>query len=106
MAPVMLNSPEKRWECPSCDLIQVTRRTDAHTEFHHCAGLAGLWAPMVPAGARAEHRTVERQDYVAGDQVQHDGNGRPVMSVVTVTDERQDCTIYAPTSAAFGVANH
>lgn len=105
MAPVILESPEQRWECPSCDLQQLTRRRDVHTEFHHCRGLAGLWAPMVAAGTHAEHRPVEREDYIGCDLVQLDGNGRPVMSVVTVTDERQDCTIYAPTSAASGAAN-
>jgi hypothetical protein len=74
---------EQRWECPSCDLQQVTHRADVHTEFHHCAGLAGLWAPMVAAGTRAEHRAVEREDYIGAERVQVDGNGRPVMSVVT-----------------------
>jgi hypothetical protein len=77
-----------------------------HTEFHHCAGLAGLWAPMVAAGTRAEHRAVEREDYIGAERVQVDGNGRPVMSVVTVTDDRQDCTIYAPASVADGSAKH
>ena len=43
----ILGVPEQRWECPSCDLQQVTHRSDAHTEFHHCRGLAGLWAPRV-----------------------------------------------------------
>jgi hypothetical protein len=97
---------EQRWECPSCDLQQVTHRADVHTEFHHCAGLAGLWAPMVAAGTRAEHRAVEREDYIGAERVQVDGNGRPVMSVVTVTDDRQDCTIYAPASVADGSAKH
>ena len=50
MAPVILARPEQRWECPSCDLQQVTHRSDAHTEFHHCAGLAGLSAAVRNAG--------------------------------------------------------
>lgn len=102
----ILAAPEQRWECPACDLQQVTHRRDVHTEFHHCRGLAGLWAPMVPAGTRAEHRTNEREDFIAGEQVQYDGNGRPVMNVVTVTDDRQDCTIYAPMSVIDGSANY
>jgi hypothetical protein len=101
----ILSPREQRWECPSCDLQQVTQRADVHTEFHHCHGLAGLWAPMVPAGTKAEHRTAEREDYIGGDQVQlHEG--RPVMSLTTVRDDGEDCTIYAPTSTAFGAVNH
>lgn len=100
----LLAPPERRWECPSCDLQQVTRRRDAHTEFHHCAGMAGLWAPMVAAGTRAEHRMVEREDYIGAERVQlHEG--RPVMSLVTMRDEGQDCTIFAPTATGSGSAH-
>lgn len=95
---------EHRWECPSCDLREVTQTAEAHTRFHACAGLAGLTAPMVPAGTRAEHRAVEREDYVNGDRVQLDGNGRPIMAVITTRDEGQDCTVYAPTAFARGDA--
>lgn len=95
--------PEQRWECPSCDLQQVTHRRDVHTEFHHCRGLAGLWAPMVPAGTRAEHRTNEREDYIGRDLPQmHEG--RPLLNLVTVRDDGQDCTIYAPTAVGDGFA--
>ena len=97
-------NPEQRWECPACDLQQVTRRAEVHTEFHHCAGLAGLWAPMVPAGTRAEHRQVEREDYIGGEHVQlHEG--RPVMSLTTVRDDGEDCTIYAPSATGSGAAH-
>lgn len=97
----ILQPPERRWECPSCDLTQVTRRRDVHTEFHHCSGLAGLWTPMVSAGTRAEHRAVEREDYIGKELVQY-ADGRPVMSVVTVRDDGQDCTIFAPAAAGSG----
>lgn len=100
----LLAVPERRWECPACDLQQVTRRADVHTEFHHCAGLAGLWSPMVPAGTRAEHRLVERQDYIGADLVQLH-QGRPVMSLTTVRDDGQDCTVYAPTAVLHGNAH-
>ncbi len=98
---VPLLAPEQRWECPACDLRQLTCRGDVHTEFHHCAGMAGLWVPMVPAGDRAEHRLVEREDYIGDERVQL-YEGRPVMSVVTTRDDGQDCTIYAPTATASG----
>lgn len=95
MSVVPILQVEHRWECPSCDLTDVTRTAEVHTRFHSCRGLAGLTAPMVPAGTRAEHRAVEREDYINGDLVQVDGNGRPVMSVITTRDDGQDCTVYA-----------
>lgn len=91
----ILSTPEQRWECPSCSLQQVTRRSDVHTEFHHCAGLNGLWAPMVPEGTRCKVETHERDDFIAGEKVQlHEG--RPVMNLVVTRDDGQDCVVYAP----------
>ena len=74
-----------------------------HTEFHHCRGLAGLWAPMVPAGTRAEHRVNEREDYIGRDLPQTH-QGRPLLSLTTVREDGQDCTIYAPTAVGDGFA--
>jgi len=97
----ILATPEQRWECPACDLQQVTRRPDVHTEFHHCQGLAGLWTPMVPAGTRAKVEVNEREDYIGGERVQLH-QGRPVMNVVVTRDDGTDCAIYAPTSVMHG----
>lgn len=91
---------ERRWECPSCGLGHVTREHRPHTPMHVCRALAGLTAPFVEAGVSAVHRRVEREDYVAGELVQLDAAGRPVMAVVTETDDRQDCTVFAPTATA------
>lgn len=88
------------WECPSCDCTHTTTETRAHRPFHPCPGLRGLNVPMVPAGTRAEHRPHEREDYIGSDLVQTDGDGRPVMSVETIRDDGQDCTIFAPTVTA------
>lgn len=60
--------------------------------------LAGLTAPFVPAGTAAAHQRIERDDYIAGEAVQTDGNGRPVMALVTHRDDGQDCTVFAPTA--------
>jgi len=100
----ILAVPEQRWECPSCDLQQVTRRSDVHTEFHHCRGLAGLWAPMVPAGTRAKVETNEREDYIGDEQVQLH-QGRPVMNLVVTRDDGQDCVIFAPSATGSGSAH-
>lgn len=89
---------ERRWECPNCDFTDVTHEAAPHTRFHNCPGLAGLSAPMVPAGTRCKVEAVERGDYVGGQLVQTDGNGRPVMSVVTTRDDGTDAAVYAPTA--------
>lgn len=100
----VLLSGERRWECPSCDFTDVTYEAQPHTRMHACRGLRGLTAPMVPAGARAEHRPQERGDYTNGDLVQTDGEGRVVMSLLTIRDDGEDCTVYAPTATARGDA--
>jgi hypothetical protein len=92
----LLLFPERRWECPNCDVTHVTREVKPHTPFHACKGLKGLTCPFVPAGEKAKVETVERGDYVGQEQVQTDGEGRPVMAVVTTRDDGQDCTVYAP----------
>lgn len=98
MRPTLLAPPERRWECPNCDHIDVTCEVQPHSRFHNCAGLAGLSAPMVPAGTRAKVEAREREDYIAGEDVQYDGNGRPIMAVVTTRDDGNDVAVYAPTA--------
>lgn len=103
MAPVILEIPQQFWECPSCGLIDVTREQRVHTRMHPCPALAGLTAPMVPAGGKARHVARDREDYVGHEQVRLDDNGRPVMAVTTEHDDgRQDCTIFAPAASAHG----
>jgi hypothetical protein len=46
----------------------------------------------------------EREDYVGKELVQTDGEGRPIMSVITTRDEGQDCAVLAPT-ATMGVVH-
>lgn len=98
--PVPVLFPETRWQCPSCGAQDVTHEAAPHTRYHACAALKGLTAPMVPAGTRAAHKVNDRQDYLGRDIAQTDGEGRVVMSVTTVRDDGEDCTIYAPTVVA------
>lgn len=103
MSIPLLTAPERRWECPNCSKQDVTHEVAPHSRFHACAGLAGLTAPMVPAGTRAKVEAVEREDYIGGEDVQVDGNGRPIMAVVTTRDEGNDVAVYAPTAyGSFG----
>lgn len=97
-APIL--AAEHRWECPNCDLTDVTYDHQPHSRFHACRGLRGLSAPMVPAGTRCKVEARDRDDYVNGDIVATDGEGRPVMSVVTTRDNGQDCTVFAPCATA------
>jgi hypothetical protein len=53
---------------------------------------------MGPEGVRCKIESHEREDYINGDLVQTDGEGRPIMNVTTVRDDGQDCTVYAPTA--------
>ncbi len=103
MSVPLLAVPMRHWGCPNCDFTDVTHEVQPHSRFHNCAGLAGLSAPMVPAGTRAKVEAVEREDYIGGEDVQRDGNGRPVMAVVTTRDDGNDVTVYAPTAhGSFG----
>lgn len=94
MIPIL--GAEHRWECPNCTFTDVTHDTVPHSRYHSCRGLRGLSAPMVPAGTRAKVEAREREDYVGTEAVATDGDGRPVMSIVTTRDEGQDCTVLAP----------
>lgn len=95
---VHLLATERRWECPNCPATEVTFEGGPHTRFHACAGLAGLTAPMVPAGTRCKVEAVEREDYIGSEDVQYDGNGRPVMAVVTTRNDGNDVAVLAPTA--------
>lgn len=60
--------------------------------------------PFVPANTRYKIEAVDREDYVGGENVQTDGEGRVVQSLVTTRDEGQDCTIFAPVVSAQSTA--
>lgn len=99
MAPLL--SVERRWECPNCEAVKVTREGRSHTPFHPCRGLSGLMAPLVEAGTRCKVVAVEREDYVGSERgVLVDDSGRAIMSVVTVRDDGQDCAVLAPSATA------
>ena len=96
-------TPEYRWSCPNCTATDVTYEPRPHTRFHACRGLKGLSAPMVPAGSDCKVEAVERGDYVGRELVTADGEGRPVMSIVTTrADGSNDCAVLAPCATAVG----
>lgn len=100
MPAVPLLQPQvTRWGCPRCNTRDTTRETQPHTRFHACPSLGGLTAPMVREGERVNVVVHEREDYVGREDVQYDGDGRPVMSVsVERGDGSNDLHVYAPTA--------
>lgn len=93
---VLLNPPENRWECPNCNFKDVTYEPEVHSRFHSCRGLRGISSPLVPAGTKCSVQAVEREDYIGKEIVTTDGEGRPIMAVITTRDEGQDCAVLAP----------
>lgn len=100
MSPVILRPPQRRWECPNCDNSHLSPPGEHRTPYHPCRGLRGLSAPYVSAGMKAKVHTVERGDWVGRELVQVDGEGRPVMAIVTTHDDGQDCAVLAPAAQA------
>lgn len=101
MAVPVLNST-KHWYCPNCTAVDQTSEAQPHTRYHTCRGLRGLSAPMIETGVKAKVEVREREDYVGNEKVQTDGEGRPVMSIVTIRDDGQDCMVMAPTAVSNG----
>jgi hypothetical protein len=72
---------------------------DMQNRFHSCRALAGITAPMVPAGVRCRVIAHEREDYIGDELVHLDADGRPVMNVVTERDDgSNDVIVFAPTA--------
>ena len=100
--PIPLLRREHRWACPNCDLTDVTHEAAPHSRMHPCPGARGMTVPMVPAGIRCKVELRDREDYVNGNLVQTDKNGRPVMSAVITRDDGMDTAVYAPCATADG----
>lgn len=92
---------ERHWSCPNCTITDFTRG-NVQNRFHACPGLKGLTAPLVLDGTDCKVEAVEREDYVGSEDVRRDGEGRPVMSVVTIREDGQDCVAFAATAHAKG----
>lgn len=96
--PLILRAVACEWYCPNCPARHRTFEQNPHLPFHACPALAGITAPFLRVGVKAKVEAREREDYVGADSgnVTLDGNGRPIMSVVTTRDDGQDCTVFAP----------
>lgn len=102
----VLLQPEHRWVCPNCTTTRITHEVKPHTPLHSCKGMKGLTLPFVSEGTKCVRIINKREDYVNGELVQTDKEGNVVMSVTTIRDDGEDCTVYAPTAKAeIGVFN-
>lgn len=98
MTAVLIDREPRQWECPHCPVTAVSA-WDMPNRFHQCPGLAGITAPMIPAGSGAHTRALLRQDYIGREAVQYDAWGRPVMAVITERpDGSNDVAVLAPTA--------
>lgn len=99
MAVALFDVPVTHWECPNCDFKSATKVAGPHSHLHPCKGLAGLTVPMTPEGTRVKITARERDDYIGSEDVQYDGNGRPVAQVITERpDGSNDVIVFAPTA--------
>jgi hypothetical protein len=84
------------WECPNCPAVDKTNDPRANP-FHRCRGLAGLTAPLVPAGTKCQVTAHEREDYV-GREIVPLHEGRPIAQVRIEREDGEDCVVFAPTA--------
>jgi hypothetical protein len=84
------------WECTRCDATLATLPGRIGAPMHPCGGAGGMTIPFIPAGTKGHTRLIEREDYVGGEQVQRDADGRVYMAAVTETDEGEHRAVYAP----------
>jgi hypothetical protein len=99
---VLLDQVITRWECPNCDVTDVTRGL-VPNRFHTCAGLHQLTAPLVRAGTACAVVAEERGD-VLGTEVQAMGDdGKPYMAVRTIRDDGEDLAVNAGLAQMRGI---
>jgi len=59
-----------------------------------------MTAPYAAEGVRCKVEAVEREDYIQGEVVQVNADGRPVMAIITTREDGNDCAVLAPTATA------
>lgn len=89
---------QQHWVCPNCDKQEVTGLVG--NRFHLCPGLNGLMAPMVLEGVKCKVEAEVREDYVGGEILRYDGNGRPIAAVNVTREDGNDVVVFAPCAIA------
>jgi hypothetical protein len=88
----VLLDPVRRWECGSCNRTLASRKPGI--PLHRCRN--GLDMPFVPEGELRKVTVNPREDYVNGDLVTTDAEGRVPMSVTVERPDGVDTAVYAP----------
>ena len=99
MGAVLLDQVITRWECPNCDVTEVTRGL-VPNRFHTCAGLHMLTAPLVRSGTQCKVVALEREDYLNGDTQATGDDKRPYMAVRVTRDDGEDLAVNAGLATA------
>jgi hypothetical protein len=94
MSVPLLDQVITRWECPNCDMTDVTRGL-VPNRYHTCAGLHMLTAPLVRAGTRCKVEAGERADYLNGDEQARGDDGKPYMNVRVTRQDGEDLLVNA-----------
>ncbi len=94
----------REWGCSRCTDTARTAAAQPGTPMHRCRGFSGMTVPFVEAGRRADVQLVPREDYVAGDMVQVDAEGRVWAAARVTRDDGEDVAVYAPCATASGRA--
>lgn len=101
MIPI-IEPPVTDWYCPNCGATDQTKIAGPHQRYHTCPKLRMLSAPMLRKGTAAKVTAHDREDYVAGEVVQVDPQGRPIMSINVERENGNDVWVFAPTATALG----
>jgi hypothetical protein len=97
----LLNTRPQEWYCPNCDVTDTTVPMPPGTsQYHTCAGLHGLSAPLIRAGLKVKVEATEREDYLNGDNQAAGDDGRVYMNVTVTREDGTDVTVFAPTARA------
>lgn len=96
MPAVLLRLPVTGWECPNCDITDVTGPLPPNaSRYHTCAGLHMLSAPLVRAGTRCKVTAEERADYLGGEIQATGDDGKPYMAIRTTLDDHENLLVNA-----------
>ena len=90
---MILLDPVIFWMCGKCDQRKQSNRRIA--PLHQCPNLHMMMVPLVEVGTKADVRLVGREDYINGDDVQLDEDGRPWAGAEVVRDDGVDSYGYA-----------
>jgi hypothetical protein len=93
--PLLTTKPQA-WHCPNCSVTDVTPpMPPGQSQYHTCAGLHGLNAPLIRDGVCAKVEAEERQDYLNGDVQQTGDDGKVYCAVRTTRPDGDDVTVFA-----------